>query len=144
MAGRFLVTVDFSRLTRPTVEKAVRLAHAEGNRIDLLHVVIGVLPSPNLAHPGTQELFSQVNRKEADAARRRLEALAEELVPEHLRGECLLGDGPPAEAICEHAKQGYELAVVSTHGRTGLKHILLGSVAERVVRYSPISVLVVR
>lgn len=144
MSGRFLVAVDFGRLTEPTVQTAVRLARAEGHRIDLFHVVIGVLPSPNLAHPSAQELFTQVNRKEADAARRRLERLMSDLVPEAHQGESLLGDGPPAEAICKQAEAGYDLAVVSTHGRTGLQHILLGSVAERVVRYSPIPVLVVR
>ena len=38
----------------------------------------------------------------------------------------------------------YDLAVIGTHGRTGLKHVLLGSVAERVVRHAPCPVLVVR
>ena len=53
--------------------------------------------------------------------------------------------GDPATTICEVAKtRPCELIVMSTHGRTGLAHVFIGSVAERVVRYAPCAVLVVR
>jgi len=53
--------------------------------------------------------------------------------------------GPAASAIVEAARfRGADLIVMGTHGRTGLMHVLLGSVAERVVRLAPCSVLVVR
>ena len=65
------------------------------------------------------------------------------VVPEDCRGKILLRRGPPADTICTEAKNGYELVVVSTQGRTGLAHVLLGSVAEQVVRHAPIPVLVV-
>ena len=66
-------------------------------------------------------------------------------VPEAHRGDCLLRDGPPPEVICEVAGElGHELIAVSTHGRSGLQHLLIGSVAERVVRMAPCSVVVVR
>jgi universal stress protein A len=56
---------------------------------------------------------------------------------------CDLGD--PATAIVERAASGgYDLLVLSTHGRTGLSHVLLGSVAEKVVRRAPCPVLTVR
>ena len=63
---------------------------------------------------------------------------------------------PPPRSLVEAAHQrrplvtalrndpAYDLAVVGTHGRTGLKHVLLGSVAEKVVRHAPCAVLVVR
>ena len=51
----------------------------------------------------------------------------------------------PAATICDYAKQqNVDCIVVGTHGRTGLKHMLLGSVAEKVVRHAPCSVFVVR
>ena len=65
-------------------------------------------------------------------------------VPTAIQGKKVLRRGPPAETVCEVSALGYELVVVSTHGRTGLSHILIGSVAERVVRRAPIPVLVVR
>jgi universal stress protein A len=53
--------------------------------------------------------------------------------------------GPPARAIVEHASAGhFDLIVMGTHGRTGLSHALLGSVAERVVQKAPCPVLTVR
>lgn len=51
----------------------------------------------------------------------------------------------PAEEICaQAARRGVDMIVISTHGRTGLKHYLLGSVAESVVRHAPCPVLVFR
>jgi universal stress protein A len=53
--------------------------------------------------------------------------------------------GDPATTICDVAKnQPCELIVMSTHGRTGLAHVFIGSVAERVVRYASCNVLIVR
>ena len=66
------------------------------------------------------------------------------LIPKKLRGRTLLRRGPTAETICAVAEDGYEMVVVSTRGRSGLAHVLLGSVAERVVRHATVPVLVVR
>ena len=66
------------------------------------------------------------------------------LVPAVHRGQQVKRRGPAAETICEEAGKGYDLVVVSTHGRTGLSQFFIGSVAERVVRLSPTPVLVVR
>ena len=66
------------------------------------------------------------------------------LVNEANRGQCSVRRGDPAEVIIDEGKKGYDLVVVGTQGRTGLAAVLLGSVAERVVRRSATSVLVVR
>jgi universal stress protein A len=59
--------------------------------------------------------------------------------------ETLVVWGSPAAVICDVAKaRQCELIVMSTHGRTGLAHVFIGSVAERVVRYAPCAVLIVR
>jgi nucleotide-binding universal stress UspA family protein len=54
------------------------------------------------------------------------------------------GGNPPSEICVFAARQGVDLIVMGTHGRTGLAHMLIGSVAERVVRHAPCSVLTVR
>ncbi len=146
MGDRFLVAVDFSRLTVPTIERAVKLASAGAHRIDLFHVVVGPVASHSLGHPAAQEMLRELNKGETEGARRQLKELMDKHVPASLQGDIVLGDGPPAEAINKRAKHDdlYEMVIVSTHGRTGLQHILLGSVAERVVRYAKIPVLVVR
>jgi nucleotide-binding universal stress UspA family protein len=57
----------------------------------------------------------------------------------------VVGEGSPAEEIVAQAKRlSADLIVIGTHGRKGLKHLLLGSVAERVLRSSPIPVLTLR
>ncbi len=71
------------------------------------------------------------------------------LVVDEVRGvvpaETLVQSGAPAEAIIGAAKKlPADMIVIATHGRTGLKHVLLGSVAEHVVRKAPCPVLVVR
>jgi nucleotide-binding universal stress UspA family protein len=61
-----------------------------------------------------------------------------------LKVEASLQSGHPGQQICERAKDsGVDLIVTSTHGSTGLKHVLLGSTAEYVVRHVPCPVLVV-
>lgn len=65
-------------------------------------------------------------------------------IPETHRGNCEVTTAPKVgEAIAERAK-GYELLLLHTHGRTGLSHLFLGSVAERVVRIAPVPTMVLR
>ena len=57
----------------------------------------------------------------------------------------ILRDESPAHAITSYAEKiGADLIIIATHGRTGLKHLLIGSVAERVVRHSAVPVLTLR
>jgi nucleotide-binding universal stress UspA family protein len=59
--------------------------------------------------------------------------------------EAQVRQGQPVQEIVRHAQEaGVDLIILSTHGRTGLRHVLMGSVAENVVRYAPCPVLVVR
>src|SRR5205807_7247291 len=80
----------------------------------------------------------------APGVRRHLKDVAKKLGFE-LRPESYHAvEGRPADEICELARQhAIDLIVVSTRGNTGLKHLVLGSTAERIVRYSPCPVLVV-
>jgi len=138
-----LVAVDFSELSPKAIEYAVRLANNRGRKVDLLHVALHSLPAHVEAH-APSEVLDKIRKSEQHTAVTNLEALMEAHVPLALRGEILLRRGPPADTICQTAADAYEIVVVSTRGRTGLAHVLIGSVAERVVRYSPTAVLVVR
>lgn len=137
-----LVAVDFSELSKRSVEYAVRLATGQDRKVDLLHVALASLPAHAQAH-APAEVLDQIRKGEEVAALRDLQELLQ-TIPEPLRGRILLRRGTAADTICKAAGEGYELVVVSTRGRTGLAHVLIGSVAERVVRHAPVPVLVVR
>jgi nucleotide-binding universal stress UspA family protein len=75
----------------------------------------------------------------------RLTSLKAALFPHGADVETAVFVGRPAHGIVEHARAGaFDLIVMGTHGRTGLSHIFMGSVAERVVRTAPCAVLTVR
>jgi len=138
-----LVAVDFSSLTAKTVGYAVVLASGRNRKIDLLHVAQSALPAHAAKH-APPEVLKAIKDEEESTARSSLASLMNDNVPAELQGEMILKRGPPAETICAVSGDGYEMVVVSTHGRTGFQHMLIGSVAERVVRRAPIPVLVVR
>ena len=67
-----------------------------------------------------------------------------ETIPEAHRGTWHVVEGQPAHSVVELAGEGYDALLVSTHGRSGLAHFWLGSVAERIVRSAPCAVVVMR
>jgi len=142
MSTKLLVAIDFSPLSLRAVQYAVDFVKGSSRTIDLLHVTHDPLPA-HAASNAPAELLEQIREGERTRATSEM-ATVMATIPEHHRGEEIVRRGPAAETICEVAGEGYDLVVVSTHGRTGLSQFFIGSVAERVVRLSPIPVLVVR
>jgi universal stress protein A len=143
VSRRILVAVDFGELTQRTLAYVTSLT-GDGDKLDLLHVLVGRPSSLGLGFPAARELVDSLIDQERQWSVTKLEELMAQ-IPEHLRGQTLLHEGPPAEVIVETAAEGgHELIAVATHGRTGLEHMLIGSVAERVVRLAGVPVVVVR
>jgi nucleotide-binding universal stress UspA family protein len=139
--------VDFSPCSQVAVQEAATLAAA---RTDAMLTVVHVYSPPRPATLSADMLASAPVDIEAELIRdlegsmAKVRAQAEGIVARE-RVETLLLAGDPAEEIARVAQDGgYDLVVVGTHGRTGVKRLVLGSVAERVVRTAPVSVLVVR
>lgn len=134
---KVLVPVDFS----PASFEAVREARAMVGDVADLHV-LHVLPSADVLEPG----FVWGEMTDEKRRERVLEQLKERLSDPDLAGATLEARvGTAGLVIVDYAKQiGAELIVIPSHGYTGLKHLLLGSVAERVVRRAPCPVLVLR
>lgn len=137
-----LVGSDFSEASLPAVTTAGRIARALDAWVSLMHVY-DLLPA-------TMELLEAPYREGeehtlAAAITRKLESLqASQLdgVPSEV---VLVRNKNAVAGLCDFAdNRDVDLLVVGTHGRTGLSRFLLGSVAERVVRHAPCSVLVVR
>lgn len=145
MTKRFrsvLVPVDFSDHASGAMALAIELARGSGGTIHLLHayeVPLGMISPYGVAVPDS--LITQVR----DAAARRLEKASHEVTAAGLACETHVEHGPAADAIVEAAQRVHaDLIVMGTRGHTGLKHVLLGSVAERTVRLAPCPVLTAR
>ncbi len=141
-----LVPVDFSKMSGGSIETAKRLGRRFGATIHLAH--IHDLPYPTgfmtPAVPMVSWPIAYSEDIEQELARR-LVALAKKHGLSSA-GTCHIRSGTPAfDEICFLARElSADLIVTPTHGYTGLKHILLGSTAERVVQHSPCPVLVAR
>jgi len=144
---RILVPTDLSSTSRKAIDDALALAAATGAHITLLHVT----PNPASYLPLDEWIWGEESDQHdlgshvREAATRALESFVEGL-PEAKRArlELQVAIGVPSQQIVTIAGSGYDLIVMTTHGHTGVKHVMLGSVAERVVRTAPCPVLTTR
>jgi universal stress protein A len=139
---RILVPVDFSETSKRALEYAYQFVHRFDAKLDVLHVwrpseyagdemVVLTRSEPELT-------LSTFLRNHAD---QQLTAFLKE-VP---HSKQMLESGDPAQVIARVAGEGgYDLVIMGTHGRTGLSHLMMGSVAEKVVRLAPCPVLTFR
>ena len=140
--SRILVPVDFSPHAERAFSYATTLALRLGAKLSLLHVVedpfVTGAWSAEIYVPNVPELLDKVIK----GAEGHLATLKESAAAAGVTADTTVITGRPAHAIVEHAKEGgFDLIVIGTHGRTGLSHALMGSVAERVVRRAPCPVL---
>ena len=139
---RFLVPVDFSEYANQALEYAISLARKLHAHLTLLHVIQS-LPLGGV-DMGVTLPYTYMHDLEAEIASA-MQAYLEQVTAAGLGGEIAVVHGVPFQEIVETAKgQQINLIIMGTHGRTGLQHVLLGSVAEKVVRLAPCPVLVVR
>jgi nucleotide-binding universal stress UspA family protein len=138
-----LVATDFSEPSGVALAYGRDLARSYNARLHVLHVVEDVL----LRYTPEVGLIGDNLQKDLDAAARRdLDALINEVDRSTLNALAVIEKGiNPAESIAAYAKaNAIDLIVTGTHGRGIVKHFLMGSVAERVVRIAPCPVLTVR
>jgi nucleotide-binding universal stress UspA family protein len=140
---RICVATDFSAPANRAFQYGLVFARQFGAELHLLHViedVIPTVPEPGLAMLPTQEIMNSL-RKASEEGMNKLAA------GQDVQGVALrqaVREGVPFREICDYAKrEAIDLVVVGTHGRAGLTHLLLGSVAERVVRSAPCPVLTI-
>jgi nucleotide-binding universal stress UspA family protein len=135
-----LVPVDFSECSEKALRYAMPLAEQNKAAITLLHVTPGCVTGGFSAVD-----YVQLRGEMRASAERQLSALAAQRENDNVKVQFCTAEGDPAAEIIAAAKKlPADLIVISTHGRTGLTHALLGSVAEHVVRRAPCPVLVVR
>jgi len=139
---RFLVPIDLSEYANQALDYAVNLAGKLDARLMLVHVIqsiplVGVDMGVTLPYTYVQDLKAEIMQSMESALKR--------VTAAGLEGEIVVVHGVPFHEIIETAKtRQVDLIIMGTHGRTGLQYVLLGSVAEKVVRLAPCPVLVAR
>ena len=133
--------IDFSETSRAALEEAAELARRYDAEVALLHVFeppaattdLMVTP-PEVLDQTAKELERKLELWKSEAERRGAKVV-----------RALVVTGAAATEVVRFAREGgYDLVVMGTHGRRGLRHLVLGSVAERVIRRSPCPVLTFR
>src|SRR5690606_31588424 len=142
---RILVPVDYSEDSRAALVVAVDLARSLGATLDVVHVwdrPSYVSDAVLVGHGTEQRPLGELIRENAE--REMQEFLAAMHLPSDVVSTTRLVSGSPAAALLDELGRGkHDLVVMGTHGRTGFAHLLLGSVAEKLVRHSPVPVLTV-
>lgn len=137
--SRILVPVDFSEHSAAAVEQAIEFAKAFDAEIDLLHSYqIG----PGTVTPYGPAFPPNLYEELRVAASNQLAKVSDKVRAAGIEVKAHLSHDVPSYAIIEAAKSlSSDLIIMGTRGLTGLKHVVLGSVAERTVRGAPCPVL---
>src|ERR1051326_1995400 len=131
---KILVPIDFSKISRAALPLATFLSGHFGAELVLLHVVEKFPIDYLLGRELMNETITPL-RKQAEADLERMTRSLSQTA--RVKMSAIVLDGTPYQEICEAATRlGADLIVLTTHGYTGLKHIWLGSTAERVVRHA--------
>jgi len=139
---RILVAVDDSKFSEAAADAVVSQYPPGSSEIRVVHVLqpIAVSVPPQMAPGYTPELAARI--KEAESL---VERIAQKLRAGGFRVEGQVVKGDVREGIVDTAKEWKaDLVILGSHGRTGLRRLLLGSVAEFVARHAPCSVEIVR
>jgi universal stress protein A len=138
---RILVAIDFAESAEQALARAVELARSESAELIILHVYIDLPAYPEVTAGRVEAIYEEQRRWVEDELERR----ARTARGQGLIVRPLVRTGSPAGTIARvAAEERADLVVVGTHGRSGIDRLVVGSVAERVVRHAPCPVLVVK
>lgn len=146
LAKHILVATDFSDGAADAVRAGADLAAAAGAKVTLFHAIDPDPLVPPGAIPNPAGFREKIVAELEGVVRKNLDEIAAKHYGEVGDVDQIVAQAASApHAICQAAEEiGADLIVIATHGRTGLAHMLIGSVAERVVRHAPCAVLTVR
>jgi nucleotide-binding universal stress UspA family protein len=142
----YVVAVDFSRTSEAALDHAARLSKQTNGKLLLLHAIPTSAIVTSGPYEGSPEMAIEYEKAQREEAQDQMEKLIRKkrLKPGTFRS-LIVARGDPARVIANQANKAHaSMIVMGTHGRTGLKRLLLGSVAERTLRYARCPVLVVK
>ena len=140
---KVLCPTDFSEPSFLAMNGAIELAESSGAELILIHAVS---PLPASPHPGAMHGFDTAAylQEMLTLGRESIQRLIREKVPDKVPVRSVVLAGNPSDEITQTAEEhGVDLIVIATHGLTGWRRFVFGSVAERVVRLSSCPVLTI-
>lgn len=147
MANTYVVPVDFSGTSDAALDHAIKLSKENKGKLLLVHAISNsAMMMPAGPYEATPEMIIEVERAQLDQAQKQMEKLIrkKKLKPGMFRS-IIARRGDPSQVIANQAKKSRaNMIVMGSHGRTGLKRLLLGSVAERTLRYARCPVLIIK
>jgi universal stress protein A len=136
---------DFSEPSYKALKEANDLAMHFNAELILIHILHPILMYPAaMATAGMIDEHISDEAQRNDIAKKSLEMTLKEKVNGALKSKSILANGNPADEIVYHSKvEKADLVVIGTHGFTGWRHLIMGSVAEKVVRLAHCPVLTI-
>jgi nucleotide-binding universal stress UspA family protein len=154
---RILCPVDLSGFSLDALKLAVKIAESSGAILDILHVIHNPFDEMYMTaitetDPALMEMYANEPQRRAKILRATeehsevlLKQFCHEVVQHYPKVRYHIGKGDPFEAILDGAEDFMtDLIVLATHGRTGVKRLVIGNVAEKIVRHAPCPVLTVK
>ncbi|KKK66103.1 hypothetical protein LCGC14_2967460 [marine sediment metagenome] len=142
---RIIVPIDFSDCSRIALEYAAATARAHRSKLTILHVYEESFIEPYVRAANTEEEAQEIIRGIEQVNEGKYDEFLKKIDLGGVEYDKLLRKGIPSNEIVETAReQQAQLIVVGTHGRSGIKHMLIGSDAEEVVRNAPCDIVVVK
>lgn len=142
---KILVPLDFSDGSLQALDYAIDLGRPVGAQLTCLYVVEPVYYATAADIYGSSTNLSALFEEQQRIGREQLASLGQRLERRKVKWRAVLACGVPYQIIREQATElNADLIVMSTHGRTGVSHLLIGSVTEKVVRSAPCPVLTIR
>jgi nucleotide-binding universal stress UspA family protein len=140
---RIVCPMDFSEPSHKALRAGIEIAVQFRSELIVLHVIApaapGIPTDPTYAFAGTEEYEKAVRTRAEEQL-----TVVEKNLPQGLQSRTVIRSGEAAEEIVRFAKQdAVDLIVISTHGLTGWRHLVFGSIAEKVIRLSERPVLVI-
>jgi nucleotide-binding universal stress UspA family protein len=142
---RIIVPIDLSDCSRKALEYAAATARAHKSKLTILHVYEASFVEPYVNAANSEEEANEIIKEINQANESKYDEFLKTIDLSGVEYEKLLKKGIPETDIVEIAmEQQANLIVMGTHGRSGIKHILIGSTAEEVVRNAPCDIVVVK
>jgi len=143
--SRIVWPTDFSELSVKAGRYAWQLHQVFRGELHLLHVCSHAIVAPAVLDQSTGDLMVGETNLDEQSARDRLERLRSDEFQADPAVRCTVRIGTAWREICSYSDEvGADLIIIGTHGRTGLRHALIGSTAERVVQHASCPVLTVK